>query len=158
MSKYAEKTTVSSERSRGELERIIARYGADQFAYGWREKNAVVFFRMNGLSIRFSIVMPDKNEFSRTPGGRRSRNRDNQHKAWDQACRQRWRALALVVKAKLEAVESGITTFEEEFLSHILLPNQSTVGEFMVPQVQQAYRSGNMPKMLPLLGEVNSED
>ena len=38
------------------------------------------------------------------------------HGRWEQACRQRWRALALVIKAKLEAIDAEISTFEEEFL------------------------------------------
>jgi hypothetical protein len=49
---------------------------------------------------------------------------DGAYKAWKQAYHQRWRALALAIKA----VESGIATFEEEFLAHIALPNGSTVG------------------------------
>lgn len=63
--------------------------------------------------------------------------------------RQRWRALALVIKAKLEAVEAGITEFEEEFLAHIVLPNGGTVGQFMLPQVATAYETGQMPPLLP---------
>jgi len=66
--------------------------------------------------------------------------------AAEQACRQKWRALSLVVKAKLEAVESGITTFEDEFLAHIVLPNGQTVGEQALPRVREAYATGgNVP-------------
>ena len=68
---------------------------------------------------------------------------------YEQAVRQRWRARALVVKAKLEAVETGITTCEEEFLSCIVLPDNSTVGDSMLPQVEHAYSTGEMPRMLP---------
>ena len=42
--------------------------------------------------------------------------------------RRRWRALLLVIKAKLESVESGIETFEEAFASQIVLANGQTVG------------------------------
>lgn len=35
MSRYAENTSVSSDRSRAEIEQILARYGAEQFMYGW---------------------------------------------------------------------------------------------------------------------------
>lgn len=67
--------------------------------------------------------------------------------------RQRWRALALAIKAKLEAVETGIATFEEEFLNYIVLPDGVTVGEFIRPQIETAYATGTMPKMLPGIGE-----
>ena len=73
------------------------------------------------------------------------------------ACRQTWRALALVVKAKLEAVDAGITVFEEEFLAHIVLPDGRTVGQFTLPQVESAYLTGKMPKLLPGLAESTIE-
>ena len=46
-----------------------------------------------------------------------------QQAAWEQVCRQRWRALLLIIRAKLEAVASGITTLENEFLANIVLPD-----------------------------------
>ncbi len=72
-------------------------------------------------------------------------------KEWEQACRQKWRALYLVIKAKLEAVESGISCFEDEFLANIVLPDGSLVGNFMRPQIEQVYSSGNMPALLPMM-------
>ena len=61
---------------------------------------------------------------------------------------QRWRALLLVVKAKLEAVEAEIATFEEEFLPHIVLPNGRTVGEMALPEIERAYQGGRTPALL----------
>jgi hypothetical protein len=68
---------------------------------------------------------------------------------YEQVVRQKWRALALAIKAKLEAVASGITEFESEFLSHIVLPDGRSVGDWMRPQIATAYANHNMP---PLLG------
>ena len=45
---YAEKTNVSTDRSRAEIERTLQRYGADQFMYGWESERAMVGFRMAG--------------------------------------------------------------------------------------------------------------
>jgi hypothetical protein len=154
MSRYAENTSVSSERSRAEIEQTLSRYGADGFMYGWDGGTAVLAFHMHGRRIRFDLQMPERNaeEFTKTETGR-DRSAAQAAKAWEQACRQRWRALALVIKAKLEAVESGITMFEEEFLAHIVLPNGGTVGGWMLPQVKDAYQSGQMPPLLPKPGE-----
>jgi hypothetical protein len=69
----------------------------------------------------------------------------------DQAIRQRWRALLLVIKAKLEAVQGGITEFDAEFLPHIVLPDGQTVGDWIIPQVNTAYELGEMPQALPML-------
>lgn len=62
--------------------------------------------------------------------------------------RLRRRALALVVKAKLEAVAAGITEFDDEFLAHLILPNGTTVGDHVRPAIQHAYETGQMPTAL----------
>lgn len=151
MGKYASGTSVSMGRSRDELETTLIRYGADGFGYGWDGEKAVITFRYEGVMVRFTIKMPDKNssEFTLTETGR-DRKQDSIYKLWEQSQRQRWRALNLVVKAKLEAVDSGITTFEEEFLAHILLPSGETVGDYTLPQLEQIRMGGKkMPKLLP---------
>ena len=150
MSKYAADTSVSVERSRSEIESTLQRYGADGFAYGWDRQRAVVQFQADGRHIRFILELPDRNdkEFTHTPSRGTKRTDTQSLAAWEQACRQRWRALNLVIKAKLEAVEAGISTFDEEFLSHIMLPNGTTVGESVMPEVNRAYESGQMPTSL----------
>jgi hypothetical protein len=151
MSKFAQDTSVSVERSRAEIERTLQKYGAEGFMYGWQGNRAAVQFDMNGRRIKFELPLPDPKakEFTHTPSRGTLRTAAQQHEAWEQACRQRWRALNLAIKAKLEAVECGITTFEAEFLSHIVLPNGGTVGEWMVPQIAAAYEHRKMPPMLP---------
>src|SRR3989442_521463 len=151
MSLYAAETTVSAEKSRAEIEQTLIRYGADQFAYAWGDKGATIGFRAHGRYIKFLLALPDKNNpaFARTPGGRRERDQQGQYKAWEQSTRQRWRALALVVKAKLEAVESGIATFEEEFLAYIVMPGGKTVAELVKPGIADAYQGGKVKGLLP---------
>lgn len=153
MSRYAENTSVPSDRSRAEIEKTLARYGAGSFMYGWQPGVAVVAFEMMGLRVRFDLPMPDRqsSEITDTPTGR-ARSAAQAESAYEQAVRQRWRALALVIKAKLEAVETGITEFEDEFLAHIVLPNGQTAGNWMRPQIAKAYESGQMPPLLPAPG------
>ena len=151
MSQYAQNTQVSSDKSKAEIEKTLKRYGADSFMYGWQESKAVVAFQMAGRHIKFILPMPDRNskEFTITEQGR-DRADNAQEKSYEQAIRQRWRALALVIKAKLEAVESGISEFESEFLANIVLPNGSSVGDFMIPQIEKIYQSGKMPSLLTM--------
>lgn len=151
MTRFAASTEVSSGRSRDEIERTLERYGADQFLSGWQDNAAVVGFRMNARHIRFVLLLPAKNEKRFTHHSRGERTTDAALKEWEQAVRQRWRALALVIKAKLEAVESGIAVFEDEFMANIVLPGGETVGQFMRPQIAEAYRIGVEPVMLPML-------
>ncbi len=151
MTRYAESTSVPADRSRNEIERTLQRYGAESFAYGWEGQQAVIMFAAHGRRIRFVLPLPDRSdeEFTMTPTGR-ERTEKAASGVWEQACRQSWRALALVVKAKLEAVEARITTFENEFLAHTVLPSGQTVGDWVAPSIDNAYLTGKMPPMLTL--------
>lgn len=148
--RYAERTGVSTEKSKAEIERTLIRYGACKFASAWSDEKAMIQFEMNNRMVRFTLPVPSKDDpnFLLTPTGR-DRSPDAAFREWEQSCRQRWRALALAIKAKLEAVEAGITIFDEEFLAHIVLPTGETVGEFMLPQIDSVYLTGDGPKLLP---------
>lgn len=146
MARYAEQTTVTSASSRAEIERTLERYGATAFQYGWTGGRAVVGFSMNDRHIRFVLPLPDRDDvaFTRTPTTGRPRTPSMATKEYEQAVRQRWRALALMVKAKLEGVEAAIVTFEEEFLAHTVLPSGRTVAEEISPAVNLAYASNSV--------------
>lgn len=149
---YAEKTAVSVEASRNEIERTLARYKADAFAYATDGCKATLMFRMAGRHVRFQLTLPapDADEFWIYKRGHTKYRRVDAEgqRLYEQACRQKWRALALVIKAKLEAVSAGITTVEDEFLAHTLLPDGSTMGQWAKPQIDEAYRIGSMPRGL----------
>lgn len=149
MPKYAANTSVSASDSRAEIERTLERYGATGFVYGWQDNTALVGFSMNARQVRFYLSMPEKEEFRHTPTHRYWRDDATMLKEWEKATRQRWRALALVVKAKLEAIESGISTFENEFLANIVMPDGQTVGQHVKEQVEIAYKTGKMPALMP---------
>jgi hypothetical protein len=150
---YASQTSVSVERSKAEIERTLQRYGASQFIYGWDRQEAVIGFVVaideQMRQVRFKVKVPDRAAFIKTPTGRR-RSPSQAEREWGQAQRQRWRALLLVIKAKLEAIEAGIATFEDEFLAYTMLPSGETVGEWMQPQLDEVYREGVMPGTLRL--------
>ena len=95
--------------------------------------------------------MPDRNDrrFTHTPGRDQQRTSAAATKEYEQAVRQSWRALALVIKAKLEAVQAGIVEFDQEFLAHLVLPGGQTVFEHVAPGVAQAISSGHVPDLLP---------
>lgn len=149
MTRYAENTSVAVSASKAEIERILERYGAQQFMSGWSAEQAMIAFTMQDRQVRFVLQMPAKDERRFTHHSRGMREPAAALKEWEQACRQRWRALALVIKAKLEAVESGISVFEDEFLANIVMPTGQTVGEHVRPRIAEAYTTGDMPPLLP---------
>jgi hypothetical protein len=149
MSRYAENTIVPSDKTRSEIEKTLTRYGATGFGYMWQGTVAVIIFELQHRRIRFLLPLPDRSQFAYTPSRRYQRTAEQISEAYEQAVRQKWRALLLVIKAKLEAVESGITTIEQEFLAHIVLANNQTVDEWLSPQLDEIYQSGRMPPLLP---------
>lgn len=150
MARFAENTSVSVEKSRAEIESLIVRYGATSTAFMNAPGRALIMFEANGRRIMFELPLPDREERRFQRDGRGSvRTADKKLEAWEQACRQRWRALALVIKAKLEAVESGITSFEDEFLAHVVMPDGKTVATHIKPRIAEAYEDGSMVPLLP---------
>ncbi len=150
MARYATGTEVSVEKSKSEIEKVLIRYGANSFGYGWDEESsaAAIHFRIANRVVRMVLPLPRQADHERSPAGRQ-RTPEAARAAWEQACRSSWRALLLIVKAKLEAVESGISTLEREFLADLVLPNNRTVGQFLQPQIEEVYRTGQMPPQLP---------
>ncbi len=151
---FAEGTKVSVEKSRAEIESLLRKYGADQFASGWSEASARIMFRAKDRHVRFLLPFPSRTDKNITHKKDRSgyvvqRSDIQKEEAYQQELRRRWRALALVVKAKLEAVETGITTFEEEFMAHIVMPDGQTVAEHAMPMIAAAYQSGKVQALLP---------
>lgn len=150
MSRYAERTTVSSIQSRAEIEHTLSRYGAIQFVYGWYESSALIAFYARGRHIRFLLPMPSKDDKKYIHDGRGMvRSLRQQNEMYEQDVRTRWRALALSIKAKLEAVSIGITQFEEEFYANIVLPGGRTIYEETRADVAIAYETGSTPPLLP---------
>lgn len=145
---YAASTTVSVERSRIEIEHTLQRYGASSFALGYDADKAAIQFAAKGRQVRFMLALPDVGERHFTHSTRGPRTKAAARAQWEQACRQRWRALALCIKAKLEAVESGISSFEDEFLAWTVLPDGSCVADHVGPAIARAYDTGQMPMSL----------
>jgi hypothetical protein len=156
MRRYAAKTEVSTARSKAEIETLLERYGADRFMTGWGDGQAFLGFRCEARMLKFVLPFPEFGEFQATPTGR-TRAANVVNRAYDQEVRRRWRALALVIKAKLEAVETGITTFESEFLAHIVMPDGKTVAEHTIPKIEDAYSTGRRVKLLTAFSEVDSK-
>jgi hypothetical protein len=146
--RFAEGTTVSPEKSQAEIQQLLKRYGATGFAFGWESSRAMVGFQVHDRAVRFMLELPtDPAAFARTRGGQH-RTPASRQAALEAEVRRRWRALALAIKAKLEVVASGIATFDEEFLAHLVLPDGTTVGERVVQELDVAYARGIAPPRL----------
>ena len=147
MGKYASNTSVSPEKSQAEIQNTLRKYGADRFGTMEEKNKAHVMFSYSGLSIQISITLPERSEFETTETGR-DRTKSSIEISYNQAIRQRWRALLLAIKAKLEAIECGISTIEEEFMAFIIMPDGMPLSSHILPKLQTMVKTGKMPKLL----------
>jgi hypothetical protein len=168
VTRYAARTSVPVDKSRTEIERVLERYGASGFGYAWdrREEKICdgctrgpaalascladhgwhvrsdtreliyITFKLNDRAVRLDVPMPTATEAG-------SKERLEQH------TRERWRALVLVLKAKLEAVASGISTLEQEFLANMVMRDGRTIGQAMLHRIPEVCETG---RLLPPAG------
>lgn len=115
------------------IRKLVYRYKATSFLVGENNGVAALIFEMSERRIKFSIPI---------------RTGPSQAKT-EQLQRTAWRCLLLAIKAKLECIESGISSFDNEFLAYIMMPNGGTVGDEVIPMIQQGYKTGKMPPLLP---------
>lgn len=147
---YAENTEISVERSIAEIVGLIKKAGAVRVAQIEEPDRVAVQFFLLDRMLRFTVALPNVNDIPQTSPAGRYRDNAARVKIAIQMRKQRARALLLVIKAKLESVESGVESFEEAFLAHVVTPSGETVGDWLIPQIGEAYRSGAVPtRLLP---------
>lgn len=155
--KYAADTTVDVARTRAELERLVLSEGASRFTTSSDEDRgvAMVAFRLHNHSLLFELKLPkrDAQAFHTYKLGSVTKRREPAaaFKLWEQACRAQWRALFLAVKAKLVSVAAGVETFEDAFLSAIVVNDSGKArrfGELAVKAIQESYVRGGPPQLM----------
>lgn len=165
---YAKGTTVSVEKSQAELSKLLTRHGAKSCAVGRTDGFAIAYFELAARQVRLRVPLPTEALFIQAwtaearaqrkaawaAAGMKEPDRlprsTAQQRTWIEAAeRQRWRALILLTKAKLEAIELGLSTVGREFLADLMLPGWVTVHEEIATKILAVYETGNLP---PLLG------
>lgn len=147
---YASTTSVSVSKTKGEIDGLLRRHKATGFGCFEEATRAILVFEMAKRRIVFHLPLPNQmdKQFIMTERGK-TRTADAAMASWEQACRSRWRALFLCIKAKLESIESGIETFEDAFLAHIQMPDGLSVSDHVRPRIATAYETNTMQPLLP---------
>lgn len=98
--RYAAGSEVPVDRSRAEIERILKRFGADQFLYGWEDGRSIIGFRLGRQTIRMTLDLPDPDDpMIRLTKTGLERSASAAQAEFERETRRRWRSLALVIKA-----------------------------------------------------------
>jgi len=133
---YAKNTRVPISRSKAQIEETLLRYGIKEFGMGVSPRGDGIIFKKADKMYKINVPNPNSADYST-------------EQKYEQARRQRWRVLLLSIKAKLEEIEAGLISFDDQFLSYMALPDGSTVGDFMrLPENADRLAKTKMPKLL----------
>jgi len=134
--KYAKNTKVSIYQSQIDIQNLFRKYGAKKYAIDWENNN--ILFELHGHSGRIHVKSPNINdpEIQRTPSGL-LRTENAIKVEYEKRERQKWRVMLLFLKASFEAVENDVLTIDQALFSYLLLPNQKTIAEQLLPNLSK---------------------
>lgn len=155
-----ETTTVPVDKSQGAIRQLLVKHGADQFTFGdgggpvaW----AGIEFAHAGLLVRMRAPLKvDEDELRQTWEKHRRNQGKKTEVEWrrqhvEQEQKRIWRVLHWTMKARLEAVEERVETFEQAFLAHIVDPaTNRTLYERLQPALERGVFDVGGPGMLEL--------
>lgn len=136
-------TSIRPEKTQADISKELTKYGI------WNIQHTTI---ENGFSVAFQAVIAE----SQKPITIRidmpyDHSKDYEDRIGWVEQRRLYRALYWYVKSLLEAWDSGVKTFAEIFLPHIVLPGGKTVTQDLLPKYALAVESGKMDdiKLLP---------
>ncbi len=132
---YVRGASLTCSDSQSEIEAVLLAAGAAGFRCVSQQGRAVLAFSSGGRQFRIVLPLPGPSAPRVDPAGPRPHRRS----APQEDARRRWRQLAQLIRAKVEAVEAGIASFDEEFLAYIVMPGGGTVFEAAAPSIATAY-------------------
>lgn len=146
---YAAGTSVSVPKTKQEIEELLRKRGAKTYGVGSDPAVAVIFFELQSRQVQIKMRLPRADV---PPEKLKHANAERRMRWAEQAERERWRGLLLTLKAKFAAIDSEIETFDQAFLPHLAAPGGGTVGEQLLPALEEAYKTGAPIRTPFLLG------
>lgn len=163
---YAKGTNVKISDTQAEIQALLERHGATAFVSGYQSDPPVmaITFEIDGMRFRYALPLPTANDDAiryvsvNQSSRRRERSALQIEGRIIQARRERWRALLLVIKGQLVAVDLGIKTLAEALIAEAVIisaPGQPTVREWLKPQLLLMADQHTPPPLLPGISEAS---
>lgn len=127
--RYATKTEVTVSRSQEELRSLLLKYGVTSFGFAEQPGGAMLAFQVGDQNHRIFMPIRSGADPAFAYAGSRRRDAKGRKVAAVNEERARWRALVLVVKAKLEYAAILGQSIESAFTEYRVLPSGRTVQE-----------------------------
>ena len=128
-------TTSSIEKSKEDIDKLLKKFGCRGIQWTWLDDTETLRFlhdyEYEGIKkgLTFEITIPEIGNYHGRGYNKKLMRNDN----------QAYRMVLYLIKSKLVSIETGIETFENEFLSKILysLPDGRTqkVGDVILRQI-----------------------
>lgn len=140
-----ESTTVAVDRSQAAIRQLLLKHGAERFAF--REGSghdgrqwAGIEFVHGGHMVRMQVPLKDVDDGEVRRRQQRARTKTAATIRADlveQEARRIWRVMHWSLKARLEAVQEAVETFEQAFLAHLVDPSSGgTVWQMVAPAIE----------------------
>ncbi|MEA5454051.1 hypothetical protein SPF06_04875 [Sinomonas sp. JGH33] len=126
---------------------MLAASGASGFRLASEHGKAAIAFRAGNRRFRLVLGHPGSADSLPDPDydPLHPHSTGEESKSAQEAARKSWWQLSLLIRAKLEAVATGIVTFDEEFLAYMLMPGGATVFQATAPAITTAYAGAHNP-------------
>ena len=129
MAKYAKYTDVPVRNSKVHIEKLLVDWGIEEFFFGTSPRGEGIGFKFRDKVYKISVPVPNDGS--------------------EQTKRQMWRILFMSLKMKLEEIDAGLISFDDQFLAQMALPDGSTVSDFMkLPKNLELLQQAKMPLLL----------
>lgn len=128
-------TAVDSYKSQGDLDRLMSRYGVE--ATRWSTYPGLIRFEFQLNRLGYRIDVP-------VPAGRTDRESE-------QLRRERARVMFYYVKAKMNAVETGVGDIAREFLPYMITGTGRVLGDEVIGAMESGARVLPLGAESPLL-------
>ncbi len=153
MSKYAAGTTVTASNTQGEIMGLLGKRGVQKIATFCEPERFSLAFEHEGIPYRVGLPLPDPDdpEFSEYMQGsvKYKRTESAIRERYEKELNRRWRAFGMVIKAKIVAVEEGISTMQAEFIGNAVLSTGRTVSETYAEELGVLAASGQLSALMP---------
>lgn len=133
--KYASGTTITPQRTMEDISRLLKKEGVRSILWIDGEEKIGCEFVMHERRLRFVCVLPTRYTTGLDKSARRM-GAVQAEQAHQRLIREHWRGLLLVIKAKIESVTIGIETIEEAFMPQLVMADNRTMAEIVLPQIQ----------------------
>lgn len=152
---YASGTTVTAAQTEGEIKALLAKRKVAKIATMVDGDHFDILFEYESVTYRISLPLPNPEDarFTEYKQGSKiwARTATAARELYEKELNRKWRAFGAVIKAKIVAVEEGISSMEKEFIGNVVLKGGQTVAEQWAPQLPRLAASGDI-RSLPERG------